>query len=244
MLIGLALAVFSYFASIRRPDVTYYLHPIRTVVVARNSASKLEVRYNGNEIAGDVCALQFAIWNSGKEPVRGSDILEAVTLKPHANARILEYTVTRESRSVSKFRARTARADPTALDFGWDILENGDGAVVQILYEGSSNARFSVTGSVVGQRLLRNASADGRAVETKPRRATEWVTTVAFTTVFLFVTISTIRDFKRLAIKHAANRQAKLVGWAVNSFLLCFFSAGFVLGLVVIFFRTTAPFEF
>lgn len=57
--------------------------------------------------------------------------------------------------------------------FRWDILEEGDGAKIQILLEGEPEAKFKVSGEIVGQR---GGIREFKVKEKPPVSETGWMT--------------------------------------------------------------------
>lgn len=153
-LVGVILAVYFYRDSIRAPKLTYYTHPARTTVVKAGQASSLAVSFKGKAISGDVTALQIAIWNAGKAPIRNVDILTPVEIVMEGSTPILESTVRKVSRDITQISIDDRDASAGRLRLNWRILEENDGCVVQVIYAGASDAHLSVMGTVVGQRSV------------------------------------------------------------------------------------------
>lgn len=151
---SVGLAVYFYYASLVAPNVCYYVHPARSPVVSAGEASRLSVNYNGMPVSGDISAAQIALWNSGKAALRASDILTPVAIHTGSNTRILEASVRKSSRQVAAIKLNTAEAARGDIAVGWNILEQNDGCVIQIIYAGSSDLPITVSGAVVGQRTL------------------------------------------------------------------------------------------
>ena len=148
-LVGLALAVYFYIAAQAAPEVLAYVSPVRATVVKRGEASSLAILHNGRRIESDITAVQVALWNRGKQPVRQADILARVRIVTAAP--VLEATVRKRSRPVVSISLDTSRAATGEVGVAWNILEHGDGAVIQIIYAGNPKVDFSVVGTIVGQ---------------------------------------------------------------------------------------------
>jgi hypothetical protein len=99
-LIGLPTSVFFYLASIREPNVTYALNPIRVAVVRSGISSDLSILYKGTEIQKNVTSVSVEIWNAGKAAVHRSAVLEPLKLTLPDGNRILEAHVVKLSRPV------------------------------------------------------------------------------------------------------------------------------------------------
>lgn len=171
-IVSLTLAIYLFIAGQPRPRLTMYVNPIRTAVVKAGQTSALTVLYNGVETGPNVTAAQIAIWNAGKAPIRMENILDDLTLRLDPDYRILEATV----RKVPVVALRLLPADPDSrrLRLQWRILEPGDGAVIQIVYDGpASIGRFILRGTIEGQPDLVTVSPDapdqGAAVDASPR---------------------------------------------------------------------------
>jgi len=124
--------------------------------------SSLSVSHNGKKLDSDVSAAQIAIWNRGRQPIRRAQILEPIVLKMPAGAVILEATIRRISRNVTKFDLDRSRLSNGIVSASWDILEEGDGGIVQIIYAGPVDAKISGDGIVEGQKALSEARFSGR----------------------------------------------------------------------------------
>jgi len=149
-LIGLPLAVYFYFAGRSTPRITAYVHPVRATVVKVGQASALTILFRGQPITGgDITAAQLAIWNAGSDPVRQSDILQPVIVR--APAPILEATIRKKSRDVIEVQLDRSQLANGRVGIAWNILEHGDGVIIQLIYAGSANAPLNVSGVIVGQ---------------------------------------------------------------------------------------------
>ena len=150
-LVSIGLAVYFYYAGIRRRDLSYYFHPIRTKIATIGEDSRLRATYDGRELKGSLTAMQFAIWNAGDEPIRPDDVLDRVTVTAPPGVRVLDIKVRQEARRVVGFRVDDTQKSEGVLDLSWKILERNDGAVVQVLFEGAPDAPFRIDGAIVGQ---------------------------------------------------------------------------------------------
>jgi hypothetical protein len=130
-LVSIGLAVYFYYAGIRRRDLSYYFHPIRTKIATIGEDSRLRATYDGRELKGSLTAMQFAIWNAGDEPIRPDDVLDRVTVTAPPGVRVLDIKVRQEARRVVGFRVDDTQKSEGVLDLSWKILERNDGAVVR-----------------------------------------------------------------------------------------------------------------
>jgi hypothetical protein len=149
--LGVALAIYFYFAGARTRRLTYYVNPIKTIVVKGGEASTLRVLHDGQDIKGDVTAAQVAIWNDGTEPIRAENILSSVRLVLEPAVPILEAKIRKESRDVIGATVDTSHLADGVIPVAWKILEHNDGAVIELIFEGSAETELVVQGTVEGQ---------------------------------------------------------------------------------------------
>lgn len=154
-LIGLPLAIYFWYESRVRPDLAFYVHPVRATVVSAGRVSRLRVSYDRQDLATDVNIAQMAIWNAGKRSIREADVLERIEIFAEPVVPVLEATVTKVSRNVTNFRILDEHFKDGVISLSWRILENGDGAILQIVYAGSPEAAFKIRGTIEGQREIR-----------------------------------------------------------------------------------------
>jgi len=150
-ILGLGFAWFTYSNTQRFRKLTYYVHPIRTVVIKSDETTGLRVLHRGQQITGDVTAAQIAVWNQGSEPIRREDILDEVRIVTSPRAPILEASVRKVSREIIGLRLDDSRRASGMIPLSWKILERDDGGVVQLIYAGPATVGISVVGAVVGQ---------------------------------------------------------------------------------------------
>jgi hypothetical protein len=151
-IVAIPMSIYFYRASVAAPKLTYYVHPARATVVKAGTASAIAVTYNGKMVATDITAAQVAIWNAGKLPVRRSDILKPLTIKTTPSVPILEAAVRKLSRDVTHLTLNSAAAAQGEISIDFDIMEQDDGCVIQLLYAGLVDVPVEVIGSIVGQR--------------------------------------------------------------------------------------------
>src|SRR5712691_2552559 len=78
--VSLVLAiVFFYLQSQRYPELVYLAHPAPVVLAQPGGA--LQVQFKGQTLASDVVALQIALGNQGRAPIRKEHILEPLEIR-------------------------------------------------------------------------------------------------------------------------------------------------------------------
>lgn len=150
--VGLALAIYFYVNSNYYREFVYMVHPAKAVVVKGGQLSRLSVILDGKILGTDVTAAQVAFWNEGKSSIRSEHILQPFKLVTSPEARIIEASVRKKSREPVSINLDTNRIDQGELGISWNILEQGDGAILQIIYAGPPSTPISINGVIEGQR--------------------------------------------------------------------------------------------
>lgn len=150
--LGLFLAIYFYLDTKESPRLIYYVHPVKAILVKSGQASRLTTTFDGKPIEGDVTTAQVAIWNDGKRAIKRENILKPIVLYLESGARILEATIRKASRDVIHLEIDSSEFQQGRVPVSWNILEQNDGGIIQITYEGNTNALISIDGVVEGQR--------------------------------------------------------------------------------------------
>lgn len=148
--ISIPLALFFFISEQKTRDLTAFVHPVRTSVVRMGQASKLSVKFEDRPIDSDVTAVQIAIWNRGGLSIRAANLLKPIAIVMPGR-QILEATIKKQTRDVVNFRLDSAKLTEGRVPLNWDILEQGDGAVIQLLYPGDDTADIDFEGVLEGQ---------------------------------------------------------------------------------------------
>lgn len=153
---GLVLTLVFYFVSEKHREIVYQVSRSPTTIVQSGRSSDLRVYFHGSEVTGDVSSIQISIWNAGRESVRRENILSrVVTVKMRAGATILNARVTRTTRDLTGFTCQLPSL--RSVSCSWDILENNDGGLLDIIYLGKLGFQ-TVDGEVEGRLPLREVS--------------------------------------------------------------------------------------
>ena len=184
-IVGLALAIYFYLDSNYYREVVYLVNPAKAVVVKAGQLSRLSVILDGKILSTDVTAAQVAFWNEGKASIRSEHILQPFKLVTSHQVRIIEASVRKKSREPVLINLDTNRIDQGELGISWNILEKGDGAILQIIFAGPPTTPISIKGVVEGQSHPKNlGSSFLRSSDEKP------VDRKQFGTIMLFAMLS------------------------------------------------------
>ena len=160
-IVALPLAIFTWTDSIRSRKLCYLVHPVRTIVLNAQGATGLTVTHKGQELKGDLTAAQISIWNAGNESIRSTNILESVRLVSNPPVQIIEAQIQKHSRDLCGASLDVAKAASGIIGLNWAILENNDGVIVQVIYQGTPDVSFSVLGVLEGQKSVNVVSHVG-----------------------------------------------------------------------------------
>lgn len=154
IIVGIAVSLFFWWLSEKTKDLTFAVSPTRPQIVRSGLASDVKSFYKGVEITGNLSVIQLAVWNQGRDPIRGpEDILRQVTITPATGMKILEAKIVKTTRDEIGFLLSPQNADG-AFGLNWRILERGDGALIQLFVVDAPDSPLTVAGTVVGQGAL------------------------------------------------------------------------------------------
>lgn len=134
-------------------ELTISVNPVRTTVIKAGQSSQFNVTYRGMELSNDVNAVQIALWNAGKRPIKRDEILAPIWVSM-TNVQVLEATVRSTSRDVTQFTLDSSNMQLGMIGISWRILEKSDGGSIQIIYAGSPTAPISFQGIIQEQSHL------------------------------------------------------------------------------------------
>jgi hypothetical protein len=87
-------------------------------------------------------AVQVAVWNQGRETIRKSDVLRPLVIK--TDTPILEVVVRKEARpGIVGLKLDESESEKGRLGVSWDILEENDGGVIQLIMSAASDVNVT-----------------------------------------------------------------------------------------------------
>lgn len=157
-LISIPLAIYLYFLAVQERVPTYYVSPERTRIIDTTvpAPNELQVLFKGKDLRTDVSALIVYVWNDGKLPIKAEDVLEPLAIELDSACEILDARLLKVSRPVTKFaKGDLSLTSKNVLPISFEILEQSDGAAIQIIYTGNPDAAAKMIGVVVGASQVR-----------------------------------------------------------------------------------------
>lgn len=161
-ILGVTIAIYIYLSMKTERKLTYYIHPVKAIVLKSGKASCLRVLYDNREIKTDVTTTQVAIWNRGRKSIRTGDILSGVKILTEPRVPILEATIRKYSRSIIEFSLDKSDFAEGEVPISWKILEQNDGVVIQLTYAGPPTVNIAVEGTLEGQSRIFKVGFPGK----------------------------------------------------------------------------------
>ncbi len=149
--IGIILSIYFFLASREKPELTYFVHPAKAAVVRTGQSSRLSVKYDRKVLASDITAAQIAFWNAGSKPIRANEVLSPLVIRTGNKCRILEAKLRKASRDVSQIILDSSNMASGEVAIRWNILEQNDGGVIQIIYAGDETVDINAKAIVEAQ---------------------------------------------------------------------------------------------
>lgn len=161
-IVGVPLAVYFYVEGTKFRELVYYVNPAQAIVIKTGEASRLRVSIGERELKSDVTTAQIAVWNRGNESVKPGDVLAPLTIRTSPAVPILEATVRKKSRDVVDLTLDQKHLEEGAVGLSWNILEQGDGGVIQVVYAGGPDTtKITVNGVIEGEHQIRQLQYSG-----------------------------------------------------------------------------------
>jgi hypothetical protein len=152
------LSIYLYRRGKKRRGLTYKVHPVRTQIVKAGAVSRLSVLHDGHEIKTDITAAHIAIWNQGRESIHRADMLRPLIIETADQVPILEATIQMATHDVIGLKLDVSQCDQGRLGVSWEILEERDGGIVQMIYAGSPDLQITAQAISEGQRRIIDCS--------------------------------------------------------------------------------------
>jgi hypothetical protein len=158
-IVGLVVAIYFFAESKRHRAFFYLVHPAKAVIVKAGQLSRIAVNLDGNPIDTDVTAAQVAFWNAGNEAIRHEHVLRKFTIQTQPAVPIIDATVRKTNREVVHVELDRSRLQHGELGVDWNILEHGDGGIVQVVFAGGPGTDLLAVGVTEGQPSVRRLQA-------------------------------------------------------------------------------------
>lgn len=160
-IIAIIIMIYIHLEGKSERELNYYCHPVKATVVKTGQTSSLEVFFDEEKIDSDVTAVQVAIWNNGKKPIKRDDILETITLYTEPKTLIIDAVVRKRTREVIKLSIDRSSIKEGFIPINWHILEHNDGGIIQVIFAGSLDVEILAKGIIEGQKSIKQVKFPG-----------------------------------------------------------------------------------
>lgn len=161
-ILGLLFGYYWYQQGLAERNPIFIVEPIRAEILSskkiKTNALSVYYRSSSNQeikIKSDLTAARFYFWNDGKLPIKAEEVLEPIKISlTDKTARILSSGILKESRLVTGIKLKKTSSNELSLTF--KILEQGDGAAFQLIYEGDPKSNIVISGVIEGVGKIGN----------------------------------------------------------------------------------------
>ena len=148
---SIASLIFGFYAfsmSRETRELAFFADPATALLVKGGETSKLTVTFDGSPVMSDITVAQVSIWNEGELPIQRENILEPIAIMVGENTPILDATLRTKTRDLTGIVLDTTDLAKGRVGISWKILEQSDGALIQLTYAGPSNRPISLRGVI------------------------------------------------------------------------------------------------
>jgi len=174
-IIGIAMAMYFYRRTEKKRVPTFMVNPSRRSLVQPELAKfdKFSLLYDGTDVGkSGITAIQVYFWNSGSLEILSSQILKPYSISI-SDGRILSWSIIKTNRGVILPHLVRVDGNFNSLRLSFAVLEPGDGAVIEIVYDGPHDAKVEIDGVCVGSHRPTVLPSDGRSFSTRPNQLFE-----------------------------------------------------------------------
>lgn len=169
--IGIILAVV-FFVRSRRVSMVLYDSYGRSLVEGLAGALEgIEVRYKGSP-QERITVSHFVFWNAGTETIDSGDFTDdPLRIVCSKDIALLDHRTIEFNKATNKIQIGEAlkTEDEASIILTFDYLDSKDGAIVQIVHDGSEGTQFRLMGTLKGNcSIIRNDSPFDQARRTLP----------------------------------------------------------------------------
>lgn len=175
-LLSILLAVTFYFKSKRTKIISYAKRSYRIITNRFSNIEGVKVLLFDKEVE-TVTSTRIAIWNGGSKTIYDTDVatLNPIIVSAIDNERIYKSTIIEVSNDSSNISMSEVQNQPNAWKLDFEYIDPGDGAVIEIIHNGTEESDFSIDGKLKGGKLrksLETKEEDQNPVPVGPGMAT------------------------------------------------------------------------
>jgi hypothetical protein len=212
-IIGIAMAVYFYRRTDKKRIPTFMVNPSKRNLVQPELAKfdKFSLLYDGTEVGKrGITAIQVYFWNSGSLEILSSQVLKPYSISI-SDGRILSWSIIKTNRGVIQPQLVRADENFNSLRLSFAVLEPGDGAVIEIVYDGPPAAKVEIDGVCVGSHRPTVLPSDGRSFSTRPKQFLDAYADFIFPMLMACILIPIISGFFWIVQKLFSQRTSLII---------------------------------
>jgi hypothetical protein len=198
ILISIAISYYFYRKSKERIDPCCMLQNSSMLGESSSAMRDVTLLYKGREIA-NLNRCLFTLWNKGSRTLLRSAVVDSdpIRIALPDGAKVLDVGLVKISRPTIGLNASIDKSEHAIL-IDFDFLDQGDGGIVEILYQGNETLAPFVTGSIMGAPkglrrpdILRGLEYTPDDADENPRKARkEWGMPLVILLAFIAFTVT------------------------------------------------------
>jgi len=167
---------YNWFANADRPQLTWVVHPVRSVIADPTRTRNLRFLLNNKPLDMPVYMARILIYNAGHHTIKANEFVHQKPWIAVAPLCTVIDAVVEPNKTLGPtgFAIDTTRLAKREIPLDWTLLEENDGAWVDIIYANKGPVpNIVVAGSLEGERDLLRAGVDfaSRVQELRARAA-------------------------------------------------------------------------
>lgn len=165
--IGIILAVIFFIRSRRVSRIRYDYSGRPLVEGLAGALEGIEVRYKGSP-QERITVSRFVFWNAGTETIRVADFTDdPLRIVCSKDITVLDHRIVDSNEATNKIQiGQVPKTDDEAsISLTFDYLDSKDGAVVQIVHDGSERTRFRLAGTLKGNCTIAKSESPAYRME-------------------------------------------------------------------------------
>jgi hypothetical protein len=151
-LAGIALAIIFYYKSQKEKKLVFSTQTFSLVRESLATIKNVEIKYNGSMVR-NLSLTKFAVWNSGKEPIKNSDIAstDPLIILSSQKSIIYDYEISYHQ-EVNNIQIK--RIDEKSINILFEYFDFNDGIVLSIYHSGHMSDDLIIQGTIIGGKKI------------------------------------------------------------------------------------------
>jgi hypothetical protein len=150
--IAIPLSVVLYFKSKKEKRPRFIIESNNIILGLSNAIPDLKITYSGHgPPLSNFTVTRLYFWNDGRETITKQDVArnDVLTITINDPFRILDATIVYATSKANNIGISVNR-EKKDIALTFDYLDHGDGTVLQIIHDGTSNSDLNLLGSIKG----------------------------------------------------------------------------------------------